>query len=236
MHISILTLFPDMFEGPLTQSILKRAQEKNIITISYINIRDFARDSYGSVDGHTYGGGTGMVMRVDVIDEAIQEAKKRFKKNHPEKDTPAEMSILLDAGGETYKQQTAQELSTLDHIILVCGHYEGVDDRVRTLVDKEISIGDYVLTGGEIPAMVVVDSVTRLIPGVLAKADATMHESFTQPLLEYPQFTEPRCYKNMDVPPILLSGNHAAIKAWREKEALQKTQKKRPDLVSDTTR
>lgn len=225
MHISILTLFPDMFAGPMNQSILKRAQEKNLLTISYINIRDFASDSYGSVDDHTYGGGVGMVMRVDVIDAAIQYARNQRSEERSK-------TILLDAGGETYTQQKAQELSTVDHLILICGHYEGVDDRVRSLVDAEISIGDYVLTGGEIPAMVIADSVSRLMPGVLAKADATHHESFTQPLLEYPQFTKPQTYKGMDVPPILLSGNHATIDAWRKSEAKKKTKEKRPDLVS----
>jgi len=226
MHISILTLFPDMFVGPFDQSIIKRAQTKEILTISYINIRDFAKNAYKTVDGHPYGGGTGMVLRVDVVDEAIQFAKAQNSK--PNNQTKI---ILLDAGGSVYSQQKAQELSKVDHLILICGHYEGVDDRVRTLIDEEISIGDYVLTGGEIPAMVIVDSVVRLIGGVLAKADASVHESFTKHLLEYPQFTEPREYNGMQVPPVLVSGNHKAIEMWKNEQSIKRTEKNRSDLL-----
>lgn len=226
MHISILTLFPDMFTGPLSTSIVKRAQEKNFVDISYINIRDFSTDTYKSVDGHPYGGGTGMVMRVDVIARALKSinASKGQRVN--------EKIILLDAGGKTYTQKKAKELSGIDHLILICGHYEGVDERVRTLVDEEISIGDYVLTGGEIPAMVITDSVVRLVSGVL-KPDATIHESFTQSELEYPQYTEPKDFNGLKVPDVLLSGNHAKINAWRKEEALKRTKNLRPDLLKD---
>lgn len=220
MHISILTLFPDMFCGPFDMSIVKRAAEKKLITIEYINIRDFAADKYKTVDGHPYGGGTGMILRVDVVDRAL----KSIKRGH---------TILLDAGGTPYTQKKARELATIDHIILICGHYEGVDERIRSLVDEEISIGDYVLTGGEIPAMVLVDSVTRLVPGVLAKPEATIHESFTEALLEYPQYTEPQIFNGLPVPPVLLSGNHKTIAAWRKKEAFRRTESRRPDLQTE---
>ena len=218
MKLSILTLFPDMFAGPFDQSIIKRAIDNKLLEISYINIRDFANDAYKSVDGHPYGGGVGMILRVDVVDRALQS----LPKGH---------TILLDAGGEKYTQKKVRELSKIDHLILICGHYEGVDHRIRSLVDEEISIGDYVLTGGEIPAMVIIDSVARLIPGVLSKPEATIHESFTEPLLEYPQFTEPQTYKNMSVPPVLISGNHKKIADWRKTEALKRTKAIRPDLL-----
>jgi tRNA (guanine37-N1)-methyltransferase len=219
MHISILTLFPDMFDGPFDQSIIKRAVDKKLLTISYINIRDFATDNYKTVDGHPYGGGVGMLLRVDVVDRALQSVRKGH-------------TVLLDAGGTPYTQRKAKELSSIDHLILICGHYEGVDERVRQLADEEISIGDYVLTGGEIPAMVVADSVARLIPGVLTKPEATVHESFTEALLEYPQYTEPQTYKGQGVPPVLLSGNHKVIEAWRRDQAIKRTKARRADLTS----
>jgi len=208
-----------MFHGPFDQSIVKRAIDKKLVSIDYINIRDFASDTYKSVDGRPYGGGGGMILRVDVVDRALQS----IQKGH---------TILLDAGGTRYTQNKAKELSKIDHLILICGHYEGVDHRIRSLVDEEISIGDYVLTGGEIPAMVLVDSVTRLIQGVLAKPEATVHESFTQSMLEYPQYTAPQTYKGLKIPPILLSGNHKAIDTWRKSEALKRTKTQRPDLTN----
>jgi len=159
MRISILTLFPDMFSGPFAQSIVRRAIDKKLVSVELINIRDFASDHYKSVDGHPYGGGIGMILRVDVVDRAIKRVKG-----------PGSRVILLDAGGTPYKQAKAREFSKLSHLILICGHYEGVDARIKNLIDEELSIGDYVLTGGEIPAMVIADSVARLIPGVLAKS------------------------------------------------------------------
>jgi len=219
MKISVVTLFPEMFHGPFDHSIVKRAIDKKLVSIDYINIRNFATDKYKSVDGHPYGGGVGMILRVDVVDRAL----KSVKKGHV---------ILLDAGGTPYTQKKAKELSSIDHLILICGHYEGVDERIRQLADEEISIGDYVLTGGEIPAMVLVDSVVRLIPGVLAKPEAIVHESFTAPLLEYPQYTEPQIYKGLKIPPVLLSGNHKKIDAWRKDEALKRTRSRRPDLTN----
>lgn len=209
MIISILTLFPHMFHGPFNESIIKRASDKHLITINLINIRAFATDSYKSVDDHPYGGGHGMIMRVDIIDKALQSIKN-----------PTHI-ILLDPRGKTYTQKKTQELSRIGHLVLICGHYEGIDERVRTLVDEEISIGNYVLTGGEIPAMVLIDSTVRLIPGVLPKDTAAREESFSlkPDYLEYPQYTRPATYKNMSVPDTLLSGNHKKIASWKTKMA-----------------
>ena len=218
MKISILTLFPDMFSGPFSSSIVKRAQEKHAVTIEYVNIREFATDKYKSVDDHPYGGGVGMILRVDIIDRALQKVKGH--------------TILLDPQGTPYTQKKARELSKLKHIVLICGHYEGVDERVRSLIDEEISVGDYILSGGEIPAMVIVDSVVRLLVGVLQKTGATDAESFEAGMLEYSQYTRPQTYKKNSVPTVLLSGNHAQIALWREKQARAKTQERRPDLLT----
>lgn len=194
-----------MFAGPFDYSIIKRAQEKKLVEINFVHIRDFASDRYKSVDDHPYGGGVGMIMRVDVVDRALQNLRGK--------------KILLDPRGETFTQQKARALSKLDDLILICGHYEGVDERVRQLVDETLSIGDYVLTGGEIPAMVIVDSLVRLLPGVL-KTEATKNESFSPSQgLEYPQYTRPEEYKGMRVPELLLSGNHKKINAWRRGRA-----------------
>ena len=206
MVIDILTLFPEMFEGPLTQSILKRAQDKQLVTINIHQLRDWAKDKHHTTDDRPFSGGPGMVMKVDVIDQALTDLKK--------KDSQV---ILLDAGGEKYTQQKAQKFSKLGHLILICGHYEGVDHRVHEhLVDEVISVGDYVLTGGELPAMVIADSVVRLLPGVLGDDQSTTEESHSTPgYLEYPQYTRPEEYHGWKVPEILLSGNHAAIKKWQ---------------------
>ncbi len=225
MKISILTLFPDMFRGPFDHSIVKRAADKKLVTIDLVNVRDFAQDRYKTVDGRPYGGGAGMILRVDVVDRALQSVSASARQR----------KILLDPGGTPYTQKKARELSKFDHLIIVCGHYEGVDERIRSLVDEEISIGDYILTGGEIPAMVVVDSVVRLLSGVLTKPDATVNESFTQQLLEYPQFTEPREYKGMRVPEVLVSGNHKRIAAWQKEQALKRTGEQRADLLTRLT-
>lgn len=206
MKIDILTLFPKMFEGPLTESILWRAKDKGFVEINIRDLREWGLTERKTVDGRTYGGGAGMVLRVDVLDKAISALKSKGSK-----------VILLDAGGEKYSQAKASELSKVKHLILVCGHYEGVDHRVHEhLVDEIISIGDYVLTGGEIPAMVVTDSIVRLIPGVLKKEEATQIESHAKPgYLEYPQYTRPEVYKKWSVPKVLLSGNHGEIDKWR---------------------
>lgn len=230
MKFSILTLFPDMFTGPFNISILKRAQENNYIEIQYINIRDFGIGKQKSVDDTPYGGGAGMVLRVDVLDKAIVKARCQNT-------SCQERVLLLDPQGTVFTQQVAQELTAVDHLILVCGHYEGFDERIRSLVNCSLSIGDYVLTGGELPTMVVVDAVARLIPGVLGKDASSKAESFqtdsktTTPMLEYPHYTKPLEYKGEQVPDILLSGNHAKIEAWRKMQAKINTQKRRPDLL-----
>jgi len=224
MHISIITLFPEMFSGVFSASIVKRAIEKGKLDITFVNLRDFASDAYGSVDDHPYGGGTGMVLRVDVIDRALQHTRSLVKNS-------TQRAILMTPQGETYTQHKARQLSTVDHLIILCGHYEGVDERARALVDEEISIGDYVLTGGEIPAMVLTDSVARLLPDVLAKPDATINTTFENNMLEYPHYTRPERYGKASVPAVLLSGNHKKIMKWREEKALERTQKRRPDLL-----
>lgn len=213
-----------MFSGVFSASIVKRAIEKGKLDITFVNLRDFASDAYGSVDDHPYGGGTGMVLRVDVIDRALQHTRSLVKNS-------TQRAILMTPQGETYTQHKARQLSTVDHLIILCGHYEGVDERARALVDEEISIGDYVLTGGEIPAMVLTDSVARLLPDVLAKLDATINESFENNMLEYPHYTRPETYGKASVPAVLLSGNHKKIMKWREEKALERTQKRRPDLL-----
>lgn len=225
MRISVLTLFPDMFEGPLTSSIVGRAQTEGILEIAYTNLRDFSTDAYHSVDDHPYGGGVGMILRVDIIDKAIKAAKQQVP-------TMTTRTILLDPQGKTYTQKMARELADPNtHLILIAGHYEGVDERVRTLVDEELSIGDYVTTGGELPAMVVIDSVARLLPNVLSKENATVIETFGEGGLEYPQYTRPQEYEGKKVPDILLSGNHQAIDQWRKEQQYHKTKQKRPDLL-----
>jgi len=206
MKIDILTLFPEMFTGPFSESIIKRAQEKGLVEIKIHNLRDWAVDKYKSVDDKPYGGGAGMILRIDVVDAAITKLQ-----------TPNSKIILLDATGETFNQQKAKELSKLEHLILIAGHYEGVDHRVHEhLVDEVISIGNYVLTGGELPAMVIADAVVRLIPGAIEPASLKEESHSKKGYLEYPQYTRPEEYKSWKVPEVLLSGHHAEIKKWRK--------------------
>lgn len=213
MIIDILTLFPNMFLGPFSESIIKRAQEKGLVSINLHNLRNWATDKRKTVDDRPYGGGPGMIIRVDIIDRALLDLKAKARSKNLK-------TILLSPKGKVFNQKIAQKLSRLDHLILICGHYEGVDERVKKLVDEEISIGQYVLTGGELPAMVVVDAVVRLIPGVLGKKESLKEESFLEDnFLEYPQYTRPEEYKGMRVPKILLSGNHQKIRQWRMKKA-----------------
>lgn len=215
-----------MFTGPFSESIIKRAIEKGLVTIRIHNLRDWATDKHKTVDDKPYGGGAGMVMRVDVIDRALNDIKA---KNQGLKSKV----ILLTPSGKLFNQKIAKTLSSQSNLILICGHYEGVDARVEKLVDEEISIGDYVLTGGELPAMVLVDAIVRLIPGVLGKEESLKQESFMNNLLEYPQYTKPRIYKNMKVPQVLLSGDHKKIADWRIQMAIKRTKKMRPKLLKD---
>ena len=226
MKISILTLFPEMFTGPFDYSIIKRAQEKGIVEIEFINIRDFGISAHKMVDDTPYGGGVGMVMRVDVLHEAIKKAKGE---NGKEEGTKV---VLMSASGKPFKQTHAKLYAKLDHLILICGHYEGVDERIMRYVDEEVTIGDFVLTGGELPAMMITDSVTRLLEGAITQG-AVEDESFSNPdeILEYPHYTKPREYDGESVPEVLLSGNHKNIAEWRNKQAIEKTKRVRPELL-----
>lgn len=210
MRIDILTLFPEMFTGVFEYSIIKRARDKGEAEITLHNLRKWATDNYQSVDDRPYGGGPGMVMRVEIVDKALDELKTEDCK-----------VILMDAGGETYTQKKAEEFSKFKHIIFICGHYEGVDHRiVEHLADEVISVGEYVLSGGEIPAMTIIDSVVRLLPGVLGNQDSLKEESHDGTGLEYPQYTRPEEYKGWKVPEVLLSGNHKKIEEWKKSKRL----------------
>jgi len=225
LKIDILTLFPAMFTGPFSESILKRAQKKGLLEIKIHNLRRWAKDKRGTVDDRPYGGGAGMVMMAEPIASALKELKAKSLKLKAK-------TILLSPRGKVWDQETAKKYSKYQHLILVCGHYEGVDERVRQLVDGEISVGDFILTGGEIPAMTLVDSIVRLLPSALEKSEATQNESFSNPkLLEYPQYTRPKDFQGQKVPKILLSGDHKKIASWRAKESNKLTKKIRPDLL-----
>ena len=221
MKFDILTLFPEMFEN-LKQSIIGRAIEKNIININLINIRDFSKDKHKKVDDTPYGGGAGMVMKPDVVYSAYNSIKDKNAK-----------VIYMSPQGKTLNQEKVEELSKEEHLVILCGHYEGIDQRVLDkIVDEEISIGDYVLTGGELPAMVLIDSVSRYVEGVL-KEDSIKEESFSNGLLEYPQYTRPEVFEGEKVPEILLSGHHENISKWRKEKSLEITKKKRPELIKN---
>jgi tRNA (guanine37-N1)-methyltransferase len=223
MHIDILTLFLDMFDGPLTESILKRAQERDLISIQRHNIRDYTTDKHHSVDDTPYGGGGGMVMMPGPLVEAVEAVRG---------DDSATPVILLTPQGRVFNQRVAEELAEHPRLILVCGRYEGVDERVRKLaITDEISIGDFVLTGGELAAMVIVDAVSRLVPGVLGARWAAEEDSHAMGLLEYPHYTRPPVFRGIAVPEILLSGDHGAVAAWRRREAIRRTWQRRPDLL-----
>ena len=218
MRITILTLFPEMFDGFLTNSIIKRAISKKVVEIEIINIRDYTKDRYHRVDSAPVGGGAGLIMKCQPIVDCLNDVK-----------TNNSHVVMLSPRGKTYNQQRAKELSRLDDIILLCGHYEGIDERVNKYVDEQISIGDYILTGGEIGSMVIADSVIRLLDGAIAE-ESINEESFDNDLLEYPQYTEPYDFNGDKVPDILYSGNHTAIKKWRVKQSLNLTKKYRKDL------
>jgi len=224
MRIDILSIFPDMF-APMSLSILKRARENEILSIHVYNPRDFTTDKHKVVDDTPFGGGSGMVMKPDPLFAAIEHVRAITPDTKP-------YIVMMCPRGRTFTQALALELAAKPHLVFVCGHYEGIDDRIRQhAVDEEISIGDYVLTGGELPAMVIIDAVARLLPGVLGATDAASGDSFYSGLLEYPQYTRPREFNGWEVPAVLLSGDHAKIERWRRKEALRFTLLRRPDLL-----
>ena len=226
MHFDILTLFPSMFEGAFSESIIKRAIEAGLVSIAIHDIRDFTTDRHRTADDAPYGGGGGMVMKPEPIFAAVEAILGPIAKA---RGVPI---ILLTPQGRLLTQEVARELASHERLVLICGHYEGVDERVRQhLATDEISIGDYVLSGGEVPAMVIVDAVTRLIPGVLGDPGATFEDSFSHGLLEYPHYTRPPIFRGWAVPEVLLSGDHAAIARWRRREALRRTWQRRPDLL-----
>ena len=219
LEIDVLTLFPAMVSGPLTESIPGRIQEQGLATIRIHDLRDWGLGRHRSVDDSPYGGGAGMILRPEPAAAAIDALRR-----------PHSVVILLDPVGEVFRQARAADLATRSHLIFLCPRYEGVDERIRSLVDLELSIGDYVLTGGELPAMVVIDAVIRLLPGAI-EAASTADESFSAGVLEYPQYTRPAVFRGMDVPAILTSGDHAAVERWRREQARERTRMRRPDLA-----
>ena len=224
MIFDILTLFPGMFQGPLTESILKRAAESGLISVRCHNIRDYASDRHRTADDAPYGGGTGMIMKVEPLAACIEAVKR---------ERPHARVILTSPRGRVFSQTTAQRLSKEEGLIIICGRYEGVDERITSLyVDEEISLGDYVLTGGELAAMVILDAVARFEPGVLGGSGAAHADSFSNGLLEYPQYTRPQEFGGIPVPDLLLSGNHAGIEQWRRRQSILKTRQMRPDLLA----
>jgi tRNA (guanine37-N1)-methyltransferase len=223
IKFDILTIFPEMFSSPLNFSLIKKAQEKGLLNINLHDIRNWAHDKHKMTDDSPYGGGCGMVMKVEPVEKALAAIKDR--------ETQSQV-ILMTPQGRPLTQKIVTELSEKKQLIIFCGRYEGVDERISTnLVDREISIGDYILTGGELPALVLIDAVSRLIPGVLGNAQSTDNESFSHGLLEYPQYTRPAIYKGWSVPDVLISGNHAEIELWRRRESIRRTYRRRPDLL-----
>lgn len=226
MRIDILTLFPEMFDAVLRESIIGRAADKHIVELEFHNIRDYSQNKHKKVDDYPYGGGLGMIMQCQPIFSAVEDISSKLGgKPH---------TILMSPQGRTFDQSKARELAQYDKLLLICGHYEGIDERVtEALVDEEISIGDFVLTGGEIAAMAVVDATCRLIPGVLKEDASHLVESFTEGLLEFPQYTRPPVFMGMEVPEMLLSGHHENIDKWRRYQSLKRTLKKRPELINE---
>lgn len=227
MRIDILTLFPAMFEGPFSESILKRSIEQGILDIHLTNFRNFAYDKHRQVDDSPFGGGSGMVLKPEPLFRAVQHVKTQSA-------AQKKRVVLLSPNGVTFTQNKAKELAEYEQLILICGHYEGFDARIeKNLADEAVSIGDYVLTGGELPAMVMVDTIARMLPGVLGSAESAVTDSFYESILEFPQYTRPRSFLGMDVPEVLFSGDHAKIASWRKQQALLQTVKNRPDLLDN---
>ncbi len=224
IRFDVLSIFPEMLVSPLSFSLLKKAQEKGLLIVNLHDIRNWAEDKHKMTDDAPYGGGCGMVMKVEPVEKALMAVKSSMENS---------LVVLMTPQGETFNQKIAAELAGQEQVIIICGRYEGVDERIREhLVDREISIGDYILTGGELSALVVIDAVSRLVPGVLGNEESILSESFSCGLLEYPQYTRPAEYKGWKVPDVLASGNHAEIELWKKKESLQRTYKRRPDLLA----
>jgi tRNA (guanine37-N1)-methyltransferase len=226
LKIDLLTLFPEMFTGPMDVSIVQRARQNGLLDLRVHNLRDYTHDNYKTVDDRPFGGGPGMVLKPEPLFEAVEALAGEKTR-----------VILMTPAGRTFNQAIARELAAQEQLLFICGAYEGVDERVReALVDDELSIGDFVLTNGGLPAMMVVDAVTRLLPGALGDAQSPVDESFSEGLLEYPHYTRPAEFRGMKVPPVLLSGNHAEIEKWRREQSRQRTQERRPDLLGKTER
>lgn len=229
MRIDVLTLFPEMFEGVFSSSILGKARDKGIVALNTVNFRDYSNNKHNTVDDYPYGGGGGMVLKPEPIFAAVENLPIHEEDGQ---DPVKPRVILMCPQGETFTQKKAEELSNEQHLVFICGHYEGYDERIRQyLVTDELSIGDYVLTGGELPAMVVIDSVVRLLPGVLGNEMSAVTDSFSTGLLEYPHYTRPAKFRDWDVPEMLLSGHHENVRRWRRKESLFRTLERRPDLL-----
>lgn len=226
MRVDVVTLFPGMFRGPFDESLMARARERGILDLRVIDLRAFTHDKHRTADDYPFGGGVGMVMKPEPLFEAVDALRA---------DGPRPYVIFTSPQGELFNQTLAEELARKERLAIICGHYEGVDERVMTLVDREISIGDYVLTGGELPAMVIIETVVRLLPGVLGDEASLAEETFSDGALKYPQYTRPREYRGLAVPEVLLSGDHARIARWRRKESLRRTRERRPDLFAKLT-
>ncbi|MBE7679296.1 MULTISPECIES: tRNA (guanosine(37)-N1)-methyltransferase TrmD [Paenibacillus] len=232
MRVDVLTLFPEMFEGVFGTSILGKAQTKGLVSLNAVNFRDYATNKHNTVDDTPYGGGGGMVLKPDPIFAAVEDVLEKHSEESAAASSKPPRIILMCPQGETFTQKKAEELVQEDHLIFICGHYEGYDERIREfLVTDELSIGDYVLTGGELPAMVAIDSVARLIPGVLGNETSAVTDSFSTGLLEYPHYTRPPEFRGMKVPDVLLSGHHLNIDAWRREQSLIRTLERRPDML-----
>lgn len=226
MRIDVLTLFPRMFEGPLGESIIGKAREKGLLEINVSNFRDYSDNKHQTVDDYPYGGGAGMLLKVQPVYDnikAIEAAAPKTKKR----------VILLDPAGKPFDQKMAEEFSTEEHLVFICGHYEGYDERIRSLVNDEVSLGDYVLTGGELGAMVMIDATVRLLPEVLGNQTSAQNDSHSTGLLEHPQYTRPAAFKGMKVPEVLMNGNHKLIEQWQLKESLRRTFQRRPDMLEN---
>jgi tRNA (guanine37-N1)-methyltransferase len=227
MVIDLITIFPGILDGPFRESMIKRAVEQNLVEINLVDLRDYTVDRHRQVDDTPYGGGCGMILKPEPLFSAVEHLKEKSG-------ATSSHVVLMTPQGRTFDQQLARKMAAREHLILICGRYEGIDERVRlALVDDEISIGDFILTGGELAAAILVDAVVRLLPGVLAE-EASVNESFTEPLLEHPHYTRPPLFREMAVPPVLTSGNHGEIKAWRRQQSLLRTLERRPDLLQKT--